>query len=121
MYLQTSFDPVNAIILGFNTELEPGTEEQAKEVKILLDEVVYKLIENLEKFQEEKKKEIEKARLMELSTICKLEILPKFVFRNSKPAVFGVRVLAGKARPETDLIDENDEKIDKITGKLKTL
>jgi translation initiation factor 5B len=107
-------DPTNAIILGFNTEIEPELEQETKGIKILLDEVVYKLIENLEKFQEEKKKEIEKAKLMKLATICKMEILPQFVFRNSKPAVFGVRVLAGKARPETDLIDENDEKIDSI-------
>jgi translation initiation factor 5B len=46
-------DPTNAIILGFNTEIEPELEQETKGIKILLDEVVYKLIEILEKLKKQ--------------------------------------------------------------------
>ena len=47
------------------------------------------LIENLVKFREEKAKKIEKKRLMQLTTLCKLKVLPQYVFRNTSPAIFG--------------------------------
>ena len=42
-------DPENAIILGFNTEIDEEAKEMSKEkpIKILTDDVIYKLIENL--------------------------------------------------------------------------
>ena len=51
---------------------------------------------------------------MELATVCKLEILPQYLFRNSNPAIFGVRVLGGKLKTKIPLIDENDESIARV-------
>jgi translation initiation factor 5B len=95
-------DELDAIILGFNVSLNEDAKElltENKGVKIITDEVVYKLIDNLVKFRDEKRKEIEKKKLMELATLCKLEILHQYVFRNTKPAIFGVKVQAGKLTP----------------------
>ena len=89
-------------------------ENVKKEIKILTDEVIYKLIENLEKWRNEKASEIEKRRLMELATICKLTILHKYVFRNSNPAIFGVRIEAGKLKPNLPLIDSKGEKVARV-------
>ena len=105
-------NPLNAIIVGFNVEHDE--ELDLGNVKILKDDVVYKLIEDLEEWRKEKQSEIEKSRLMELATICKLEILPKYVFRNSNPAIFGVKVSAGILKKNLILIDENDEKIARV-------
>ncbi|MBT3405226.1 translation initiation factor IF-2 [archaeon] len=108
---------LDAIIVGFNAEIEDDAKELAKNykgIKILTDEVVYKLIENVEKFRKEKVQEIEKRRLMKLTTICKLEILPQYIFRNSNPAVFGVKVLGGKLKKELNLINETGEKIARV-------
>ena len=41
----------------------------------------------------------------------KLQILPEYVFRNSNPAVFGIRVVAGKIKTGIPLIDTNGESI----------
>ena len=57
---------------------------------------------------------MEKRRLMELTTICKLEILHQYVFRNQNPAVFGVRVEGGKLKRELNLIDETGEKVARV-------
>jgi translation initiation factor 5B len=109
---------LDAIIIGFNVSVEEDAEElikdQGKNIKVLTDEVVYKLIENLTEWRLEKQQAIEKKRLMELATICKLRILHQYVFRNTSPAIFGVRVEAGKLKHQVHLIDENGEKVGKI-------
>jgi translation initiation factor 5B len=51
---------------------------------------------------------------MGLTTICKLEILPQYVFRNTKPAIFGVKVIGGKLTKDLSMIDDKDEKIGNI-------
>jgi len=108
---------LDAIILGFNVSINKDAEELLKEnakIKVLAEEVVYKLIENLEKFRIEKKKEIEKEKLMEVAALCKLEILHQYVFRITKPAIFGVKISAGKLTPNINFIDEEENKIGRV-------
>jgi translation initiation factor 5B len=109
---------LDAIIVGFNVSIEEDAKElikdQGKKIKIITEEVVYKLIENLTDWRLEKQREIEKKRLMELATICKLRILHQYVFRNTSPAIFGVKIEGGKLKQQAVLIDENGEKVGKI-------
>ena len=107
-------DELDAIIVGFNVEVDEEVKEISSKIKVITNDVVYKLIEDLVEFRKEKLKEIEKARLMGLSTICKLELLPQYVFRNTKPAIFGVRVDGGKLTSNLSIIDETDEKVGNI-------
>jgi len=51
---------------------------------------------------------------MELAAICKLTILHKYVFRNSNPAIFGVKVEAGKLKQNLQLIDNKGEKVSRV-------
>ncbi len=105
-------DPLDAIIVGFNVALDEGLE--LGNVKVLTGEVVYKLIEDLQVWRKARSENIEKERLMEMETICKLEILPKFIFRNSNPAIFGIRVLGGKVRVGLPLIDDKGEEAARV-------
>ncbi|MBI5804109.1 translation initiation factor IF-2 [Candidatus Pacearchaeota archaeon] len=105
-------NPLDAVILGFNVETE--LEEPENKIKIFTDEVVYKLIENFSGWKRQKQEEIEKEKLMELSMICKLEILHQYVFRNLNPAIFGVKVLAGKLKTGLKLIDEEGNEIGRV-------
>ena len=57
---------------------------------------------------------MEKKRLMDLATICKLKILHQYVFRNTNPAIFGVKVEGGKLKQQIHFIDEKGEKVGKI-------
>ena len=104
---------LDAIIVGFNVKIDEEADE-IPGVKILTDEIIYKLIENIIAFRSEKRKEIEKKRLMELTTICKLKVLKEYVFRNTKPAIFGVRVEAGKLISGLHLINNSNEKVGRI-------
>jgi len=105
---------LDALIIGFNVEIDEEAKEIQGNIKIITDDVIYKLIENLVEFRKAKQKEIEKRRLMQLATLCKLEILHQHVFRNTKPAIFGVRVNAGKAIKDLHFIDESGEKVGRI-------
>jgi len=85
-----------------------------EKIQILKNDVIYRLIEDLLKFQEEKRNEIKREKLMNLATITRLSILHQYVFRNSNPAVFGVRVEAGKLKPGIHLMNDVGEPIAKV-------
>lgn len=103
------------IIVGFNVNLLEEVEDldELKKVKVITNEIVYKLIEDLEEYKKEKVAEIERKKLEELPTICKLKVLD-FCFRNSSPAVFGVEVIAGKLKSRERFINKDDKKIGEI-------
>jgi translation initiation factor 5B len=114
IYSANALTDENKLILGFNVEVSDDIDiSEIKDIKIITDEIVYKLIENLKEWQQEKVREIERQKLEELSSICKITILD-FVFRNSNPAVFGVRVDGGVLKKELRFINSNDEKIGQI-------
>jgi len=105
-------DPENAIILGFNVDEDEEIKEQKKnKITLLKNEIIYKLIEDLLKAQKEKRSEIKRDRIMQLATVGKIKILKQYIFRNSNPAVFGIRVEAGKIKPNIPLMNENGEQI----------
>jgi translation initiation factor 5B len=108
-------DPVKAVILGFNVSHEEDIKElDLSKIKILEEEVVYKLIEKLKDWQTARRNAIEKDKLMSLASVCKLKVLEKFVFRNSNPAIFGVKVEGGKLKAGASLIDEQLNEIGKV-------
>ncbi len=105
---------LDAIIVGFNTKKEDDLDNSKSKIKIITNDVVYKLIEDLIDYRIKKQKDIEKKRLMGLTTICKLEILHQYIFRQTKPAIFGVKVVGGKLTSGLKMIDNKDEKVGKI-------
>ncbi len=104
----------DAVIAGFNVSVDSEAEEIKNSVSILTNDVIYKLVEDLHKIKEDKRKEIEKKRILGLSPLCKLKILKEHVFRNTNPAIFGVRVEAGKLIQRLQMIDESGERVGKI-------
>jgi len=105
---------LDSVIVGFNVKITEDAREISPKIKMITNEVVYKIIEDLVEWRKNKQAEIEKERLMGLTTICKLEILPQYVFRNTKPAIFGVRVVGGKLIKNLSIINEEDEKVGNI-------
>ncbi len=105
-----TISPLDAVILGFNV----GPDEDLSlppHIKVLTNPVVYKLIEELTEWRTKRNEEILREKMLGLATICKLEILPQYLFRNSNPAIFGVRVIAGKVKLAIPLIDDHGEPI----------
>jgi translation initiation factor 5B len=82
-------------------------------VKILTSDVIYKLIEDFQKWLMAKKKEIERESLAEITMPCRIKVL-RFMFRQSKPAIFGVHVDAGVLKQGIDVMNSECEKIGTI-------
>lgn len=114
VYMTNTLPDEDKILLGFNVQLaEDANVEELKEIKVVTDSIIYKLIENLEKWKENKMKELERQKLDELPAISKITILD-FVFRNSNPAVFGVKVEGGILKKGERFINKDDEKVGQI-------
>ncbi len=107
-------DILDGIIVGFNTI--PEEDIAQKEIPIFCEDVIYKLVEKVKEWVGQKKKEMEKEELMKIGTIAKLDILHQHIFRNSNPAIFGVRV-HGKITSGTNLIDDEGN----AAGKVKAI
>ncbi|MDD5699994.1 MAG: translation initiation factor IF-2 [Candidatus Nanoarchaeia archaeon] len=106
---------LDAAIAGFNVSIDEDAKSLINnKIKILTDDVVYKLIENLAEFREEKRKEMEKSRMMALAALCKIKILPQYIFRNTNPAIFGIKIEAGKLTQGLTLIDNHGERAGRI-------
>ncbi len=114
VYLTNTLPEEDKIILGFNVDLaDEAKVDELKNIKVLTNPVVYKIIEDLEEWKAQKVKDIERKKLDELPTISKITVLD-FVFRNSSPAVFGVEVNGGILKNKERFINKDDEKIGQI-------
>jgi len=81
---------LNKVVIGFNVE-----PIESPEVKIISGDVIYKIVEDINKFREQRKREIESEELKTLTKPFKIKIMPNYIFRQSNPAVVGVEVIAG--------------------------
>ncbi|MBU1201406.1 MAG: translation initiation factor IF-2 [Nanoarchaeota archaeon] len=95
-------NPLLSVILGFNVVDESGSDN--KNVKVLTNQVIYRLVDDFEKWQEEKRKDEEEKKLDKVIRPCKVEILQSCIFRQSNPCILGVEVLIGVLRVGTPLM-----------------
>jgi translation initiation factor 5B len=112
-------NPKNALILNFSQKIDDDMLAMAKEynVEIISNDIIYKLIEEAVEWIEQKEKEIERAKLAELTMPFKIKILNNCIFRASSPAVIGVEVTGGKAKPGIPLMTNYGKKV----GSIKTI
>ncbi|MDR0888156.1 MAG: translation initiation factor IF-2 [Candidatus Methanoplasma sp.] len=93
-------DKEHNVILGFNVVMSKDAEAELLNHNLLVmnDQIVYKLIENYQEWMDESKKKLDTDKRQEFAFPAKMKILPNCIFRVSKPAIVGVRVLAGKIK-----------------------
>ncbi|MFX1574692.1 MAG: translation initiation factor IF-2 [Promethearchaeota archaeon] len=110
------FDPYYAVVLGFNVPVLPDGEEQAynDNIRIFTNNVIYRLLEDYIEYAETRKAEDTAKGLSELILPAKFKMIPDFIFRNSDPAVFGVKILAGTLYPKVPLITENGKRVKRV-------
>ncbi len=107
------------VVLAFNSEILEDARELARdrEIKVLYSQVIYKLLEEYEDWiKEEREKEKEEKQKVQV-TPAKFKILPGCVFRQSKPAICGVEILAGTLRKGCQVMRQDG----KVLGKIKEM
>ncbi|MBQ7701450.1 MAG: translation initiation factor IF-2 [Candidatus Methanomethylophilaceae archaeon] len=109
-------DPMNRVLLVFNAPISKEAENEVSNtgVKMFSNQVVYRLIEEYQEWVEDTKKNKDAAQRMEIPFPAKFMILPNCVFHATKPAIVGVRVLAGKVRGGLNLIKKDGTDAGKI-------
>lgn len=115
-YSNIERNPLNAAVLGFNVKVHPDVENmpEKNQVKILTNNVIYRLIEDFDQWKAEQIKLRESSDLESLTLPCKLQLLRGYVFRQSNPAIVGAEILAGKLNTGTQLMKNG-----KIVGTVK--
>jgi len=109
-------DELKKVVLVFNVNVLPEAEILAKDHKIMIfkNNIIYRLIEDYQKWHSDEKNRKELSKLEAIVRPCKFRILPGFVFRKRKPAVFGVEILAGVLKPNSPMKNEEGKDVGKI-------
>ena len=107
-------NPLDAVVVGFNVEMNEEVKNEEK-VKLIVNDVIYRLIEDIEKWRIEREAELKREKATALAMPSKLIVL-RYMFRQSKPAIFGVEVKGGKLRENVKLINSEGKSIDRLKG-----
>lgn len=110
---ETVNDPLMRVMLGFNVNILPEAKDYivTSSVKVFSNNVIYRLIEDFQKWEKEQKDLAEKKRFEEIIRPGKVKFLPNCTFRQSKPAVIGVQVMGGCIKPGETLIKPDNSKV----------
>lgn len=108
--------PTLGAVLAFNVKVLPDAQDLAKNliVPIFQNNVIYGLIEDYSEWVKRELKAREEKGLSALIRPGKIRFLPGFVFRKSKPAIFGVEVLGGVIQPGYPLIKSSGRAVGEI-------
>ena len=104
------------VILAFNVKVLPDAQEEAEisHVRIFPDGIIYSLIESYEQWVMDDTAHEEDAIFAEITPIAKFTFLKGYVFHNSDPAVFGIRVDSGILRQKIQFMNNKGRKIGQI-------
>jgi len=109
-------EPFYGAILGFNVKVLPDAQEEArnKGVKIFQHNIIYHLIDNYTQWMKSEQEALMLKEFEKFIKPSKLKILPGYVFRTAKPAIFGVEILAGTIKPKYPLIGTKGQDLGEI-------
>jgi translation initiation factor 5B len=114
-----AIDPYNAVVLAFGVPIEDDakSEGEAANVRIISENIIYKIIDDYKEWLEDTKKKERDAAARSITFPCMVKVLPNTAFRISHPAIFGVDVLSGKLKSSVLLMDEHGN----VVGRVKEM
>jgi translation initiation factor 5B len=112
-------EPSFRAILAFNVPVLPDAmpEGDGGPVRIFKGEIMYRVLEEYQAWHQTKLQAMSVQRRLETVHPAKVQFLPGFVFRSSKPAIIGVKVLAGRLRAGVRLMHQDGTEV----GLLRSL
>ncbi len=112
-------DPTHRAVLAFNVPVLPDAQPEGESgpVRVFRAEVMYRAIEEYLAWKAERERELRVAARQQLIHPAKFEVMSGFVFRSSKPAIVGIKVLGGTLRPGVRLIHPSGAEV----GVLRSL
>ena len=93
-------DPLHRIIMAFATDVlvdaQAEIDKSENGVKYISSDIIYRILEEREEWVDMRTKELEEESREVVVYPGRIRFLPDHTFRASKPAVIGVRVVAGR-------------------------
>ena len=110
-------DPSHGVIIAFNVKVHPTAQEELanSEIKLFSGNVIYQITEEYDLWIKNKEKEQRQKWLDAIIKPGKIRIIPKLVFRQSKPAIAGIEVLSGTIKQGLPLMNNNGHVVGFIT------
>ena len=113
-------DPLHRIIMAFATDILADAQTEIDNsdngVKYISSDIIYRILEEREEWVEQRTKELEEESREIVVYPGRIKFLPDHTFRASKPAVIGVRVLAGRIHVGQHLLKEGSR-----IGRIKSI
>jgi translation initiation factor 5B len=113
-------NPLSRGILAFNVKVLPDAKdemERCRSAVIFESPIIYSLMDDYEEWSQKRKLELDKETRGVVTHPGMFKVLPDCVFRVSKPAIIGVRVLAGRIRSGQGILRADG----KVVGKIKSI
>ncbi|WP_370571673.1 translation initiation factor IF-2 [Methanomethylovorans sp.] len=111
-------DPQYSVLVGFNVKILPDAKEKAQlsNIRLFVNDVIYRLIDDYKDWIEEQKELSEKNISETIIKPAVFQIMRDCVFRQSKPAVVGVKIRSGIVRTNTEITNADGVVVGKIKG-----
>jgi translation initiation factor 5B len=110
-------DPFLGVILAFNVKILPDAEKEARDQKVPIfwNDIIYNLMDDYIRWADEEREAKARKEFDTLVKPGKFEVMEGYIFRRAKPAIFGARVLAGHITPNIQCINQNGERVGRIS------
>ena len=111
-------DDAHGAIIAFNVGVHPNSLEDLNksDVHLFEGDVIYQIIEEYEEWIKEKEEAKKKAFYDAIVKPAKFMVLPKLIFRQSKPAIVGIESLSGTLKQGQKLVNKNGEIVGSIAS-----
>ncbi|WP_342305346.1 translation initiation factor IF-2 [Methanolobus sp. ZRKC5] len=112
-------DPFYSVIIGFNVKVLPDAKEKLQtttEVTLFRNDVIYRLIDDYKDWAKKQKELAEKEISDTIIKPGRFQIMPDCIFRQSKPAVVGVKIVSGTVKTNVDVVNTDGEVVGKVKG-----
>jgi translation initiation factor 5B len=111
-------DAFKAVVFAFNSKVDETVMAEAERqgVPVFAGKVVYSLIQDYNAWAKEKREVQRAEKLAKVVLPAKMRFMHGFVFRHSKPAVIGVKVLEGRLRPGIRVLNHRGVIVGTLSG-----
>lgn len=111
-------DDAHGAIIAFNVSVHPSSLEDLNksDVRLFEGDVIYQIIEEYEEWIRQKEEAKKKAFYDAIVKPAKFMVLPKLIFRQSKPAIVGIESLSGTLKQGQKLVNKNGEIVGSIAS-----
>ncbi|NHJ39274.1 MAG: translation initiation factor IF-2 [Asgard group archaeon] len=105
-------NPSLGAIVTFNVGILPDAQEELEvnNIAYFHSDIIYTLLDDYERWKLELERKLKAESLKDLTFPAKIKILPGMTFRQSKPAIVGVEIIAGRLVPRVPIIRGTDGK-----------